>query len=101
LDEIDGRVRPITSAEPADDKSKGKKKKGKKTTPPPAAGDLADQIATLAQAQIDLESKSHELDDLKRLYSESGLPSDRVLVLEERFTALLRLIKVGFFTIAA
>jgi flagellar biosynthesis/type III secretory pathway chaperone len=98
LDEIDGRVRPITSAEPADDKSKGKKKKGKKTTPPPSGGDLAGQIATLAQAQTDLESKSPELEELKRLSSESG-SSVRVQQLEEHFTALLVLIKVGLSTI--
>ena len=94
LDEIDGRVRPITSAEPADDKSKGKKKKGKKTTPPPSGGDLADQIATLEQALTDLESKSPELEELKRLSSESGF-SVRVQQLEERFASLLVLIKVG------
>ena len=99
LDEIDGRVRPITSAEPAEDKSKGKKKKGKKTTPPPSGGDLADQIATLAQAQTDLENKSPELDELKRMCSESGSSSARVQQLEEHFNALLVLIKVCLFTI--
>jgi chromosome segregation ATPase len=93
LDEIDGRVRPITSEEPADDKSKGKKKKGKKTTPPPSGGDLAGQIASLAQAQTDLESRSPELEELKGLSSESGI-SVRVQQLEERFASLLVLIKV-------